>query len=160
MDPDQIPAELGLTQAWEKRPTGWWLTAPDLDVERMADCLAAWGARFVTITARPVSGGESRSAHPTHCRGECRVDYHWDLAGQLLTFVTCTQAGRIASIAARCPAADWVEREVHDYFAVDFVGRAASEPLVLRPGDPPGVFRPTASDKALDPKRNGGGQPT
>ena len=36
--------------------------------------------------------------------------------------------------------ADWIEREIHDYFAVDFIGRDKLAPLVLRSDDRPGLF--------------------
>jgi hypothetical protein len=128
MDVESIRARLGTGQPWEKRTDGWWLADPDLDVEGMARLMAEAEARLVTITARPAPGGE------------CRLAYHWDLAGELLTFVTTTHEGSALSIAAISPAADWIEREVHDYFAVDFIGRENQNPLVLRPGDPPGLF--------------------
>jgi len=126
---DQIPAELGLPQAWEQEGACRRLVAPGLNVRQMAEYMLKLSARFVTITARPAPGGE------------CRLDYHWDLDGQLLTFVTATHEGSIATISAICPGADWVEREVRDYFAVDFLGRESTDPLMLRPQDAPGVFR-------------------
>lgn len=130
MDFDVILSELELAQSWEKRADGLWAMAPDLDIETMAFRMAAHQARFVTITALPVAGGE------------CRMEYHWDIEGQLLTLVTQTHEGSIASISRLCPAADWVEREVHDYFAVDFLGRHDTPPLMLRSSDRPGVFSP------------------
>ena len=128
MDFDTIPAELNLNQSWDKRVDGFWLVAPDLDVEKLTVWMMAHQARFVTITAQPTSGKE------------CRMEYHWDMEGQLLTFVTQTRGGSIASIYALCPASDWAEREVHDYFAVDFLGRKNIPPLMLRPEDRPGIF--------------------
>ena len=98
--------------------------------------MVAHQARFVTITAQPAAGRE------------CRMEYHWDIEGQLLTFVTQTHEGSIASINSLCPAADWVEREVHDYFAVDFWGRKNIPPLMLRPDDRPGVFSPDRGQKS------------
>jgi hypothetical protein len=96
----------------------------------MAALMVDQAARLVTITARPAPGGE------------CRLAYHWDLTGQLLSLVTSTHDGVIPSIAAVCPAANWIEREIHDYFAVDFIGREDGlDPLVLRPGDLPGLFQ-------------------
>jgi hypothetical protein len=136
MDFEIIPAELGLARSWEKRADGLWLADPNLDVEKMAAILAAHQARFVTITARPAAGRE------------CRLEYHWDIEGQLLTFVTQTHEGSIASLSMLCPAADWVEREVHDYFAVDFLGRKEIPPLMLRPDDRPGVFSADGGQKA------------
>lgn len=129
MNIETIGVELGSTHSWEKRADGWWLIEPGLDVERMARLMVGLTARLVTITARPAPGGE------------CRLAYHWDLEGELLNLITTTHEGSIHSIAAICPAADWIEREIHDYFAVDFTGREAGlDPLVLRPGDLSGLF--------------------
>jgi Ni,Fe-hydrogenase III component G len=128
MDVESIRTRLGISQAWEKRDDGWWLVDPNLDVEGMARLMAEAEARLVTITARPAPDGE------------CRLAYHWDLEGELLTFVTMTHEGSVPSIAAICPAADWIEREVHDYFATDFMGREDLRPLVLRSGDQAGLF--------------------
>jgi Ni,Fe-hydrogenase III component G len=128
MDLETLRTQLGHHQPWEKREDGWWLVDPRLDVQGMADLLVQAEARLVTITARPAPGGE------------CRLAYHWDVQGELHTLVTTTHEGSVASIVAICPAADWIEREIHDYFAVDFLGRQDLRPLVLRPDDPPGLF--------------------
>jgi hypothetical protein len=128
MDVESIRSRLGSQPAWEQRPDGWWLIDPELDVRAMVRLMVEAQARLVTITGRPARGGE------------CCLAYHWDQGGELLTFVTLSRAGSAPSIAAVCPAADWAEREIHDYFAVDFAGRDDLDPLVLRPGDPPGLF--------------------
>jgi hypothetical protein len=44
----------------------------------------------------------------------------------------------IESIYDLCEAVDWIEREIHEGFAIDFTGREY-EPLLLRQGDTPGV---------------------
>ncbi|MDA8326089.1 MAG: NADH-quinone oxidoreductase subunit C [Nitrospiraceae bacterium] len=69
-----------------------------------------------------------------------RLFYHWDMEGRILTFSTLTREEAVASISSICPAADWIEREIHDYFAVNFTGRDGLSPLLLRPDDPPGMF--------------------
>lgn len=135
MNLDTIPVELGLKQKWEKRADGLWLAASDLDVEKMALWMTDHQMRFVTMTARPAAGKE------------CRIEYHWDYEGQLLTLVTRTHEGSIPSISAICPAADWVEREIHDYFSVDFVGRKETPPLMLKPEDKPGIFSTDGGQK-------------
>jgi NADH:ubiquinone oxidoreductase subunit C len=61
------------------------------------------------------------------------------LNGQLLTFTTATVEKRIASITDLCPAADWVERETREYFAIEFTGRETTLPLMTRDGDPIGI---------------------
>lgn len=93
----------------------------------MATVMTAHRARFVTITALP--GAEE---------GGVRMSYHWDLDGQLLTIATCTRDNHMASIFDLCEAADWIEREIHECYAVEFEGRP-HEHLLLRPGQAPGL---------------------
>jgi len=125
---ETIRTRLGTKQRWEKRADGWWLEDSVLDVENMARLMIEAGARLITITARPVEGS-------TH-----QLVYHWDMEGYLVNFITVTRDGAMPSIATICPAANWIEREVHDYFAVNFTGREDLAPLLLRPDDPPGMF--------------------
>jgi len=98
-----------------------------MDVEKMAHLMTEAKARLVTMTAYEVSNGEFR------------IIYHWDLEGQMLNMATMTDKGSIPSIAMIYPASDWIEREIHDYFAVQFTGRE-SPPLFLNPEDSPGIF--------------------
>jgi Respiratory-chain NADH dehydrogenase, 30 Kd subunit len=126
-DFEKIPAELGLAETWQEKNGSQWLSPAALDVRRMAELMLSRDARFVTITAMelPDDGG-------------IRMDYHWDMGGELLTFTTMAAEKTVASIYDLCPAADWIEREVHEYFAVDFTGREY-EPLMLRAGETAGV---------------------
>ncbi len=127
MDLEKIRKQLGQGTIWDQKPEGWWLEDFDLDVEKMAHLLVEAGARLATISA---------SSLPT---GECRLIYHWDMEGNLLNLITVTRQGSLSSIAPICPAADWIEREIHDYYAVNFAGRELP-PLVLSGQDPPGIF--------------------
>ncbi|MCX8063186.1 MAG: NADH-quinone oxidoreductase subunit C [Anaerolineales bacterium] len=106
---------------------GIWWHIPGLDVRLMAQTLLQSEARLITITARPADAGE------------CRLIYHWDCQGEMWHLSTLTQGGKIDSIAAICPAADWIECEIHDLYAVVFSGRE-TPPLVLRADDPSGLF--------------------
>jgi len=126
-DLEGIAREMGATTSWEEAFGSPWLRPGSLDTPRMAQVMLSHGARFVTITALPES-------EP----GLVLLSYHWDLDGQLLTVETRTEEGHIPSIRERCRAADWIEREIHDCFAVQFDG-AVQEPLLLRPGQAPGV---------------------
>ncbi len=126
-DFETIPAELGLSETWAEKNGSQWLAPASLDVHRMAEIMLSYGARFVTITGMELPGD-----------GAIRMDYHWDLGGELLTFTTQAAEKVIASIHDICPAADWIEREVHEYLAVEFTGREY-EPLFLRAGEPVGV---------------------
>jgi NADH:ubiquinone oxidoreductase subunit C len=127
MDLEGIRERLGSRKAWVKKSGAWWLENPNLDVEKMARLMVETGARLVTVTA-------SRSSE-----SEFRMIYHWDLQGQLLNFITVTRQTSLPSIAHICLAADWIEREIHDYFAVNFAGRELP-PLVMSGQDPPGIF--------------------
>jgi len=107
-------------------------------------------ARFVTLTATPTSDGGFR------------LLYHWDLGGALLSIAILVPGARVASIAAVCPAADWVEREVRDYYGLDFMGRDDTPPLMLREGDERALFvRTQALGRDADPadtaRRTGSG---
>ncbi len=128
MDMENLRLTLDVKQPWQERSDGWWLEDAALDVQQAARMLCAAEARLATITAVPAAGGE------------CRLAYHWDVGGRLLTMVTLTHGHSIPSIASICPAADWIEREIHDYFAIAFTGRADLPPLVLRENDPAGLF--------------------
>jgi hypothetical protein len=129
MDINRIHSLLDSRKTLERRADGWWLEDAGLDVKKMAGAMTGEGARLATVTAVPVSDHE------------CRLIYHWDIGGLLINIATATRAGRIPSIAEICPAADWIEREIHDYFAVEFDGRAGMPPLVLGPEDRPGIFK-------------------
>ncbi len=119
--------ELGLGGDWEWKNGSWWKTLDAADVRARAVHMVSLEARFVAVTAmeRPDK--------------EVRLDYQWDLNGQLLSFITMTTSQSIATIADLCPAADWVERETHEYFAVEFIGRENTKPLMTRAGDPIGI---------------------
>jgi NADH:ubiquinone oxidoreductase subunit C len=120
--------ELGLGDGWKWDKGSWWLTpAETIDVRATAQHMIQLQARFVAITAIELPDKE------------IRLDYQWDLDGKLLSFVTATTARQIPTIADFCPAADWVERETHEYFFVEFTGRETTKPLMTRAGDPQGI---------------------
>ena len=139
MDVDGIRRELGIAAPWERRRDGLWIEAPGLDVRAMARRLREAGARWVTMTVVPAPGG-------------FRLLYHWDVDGLLLNIATTIGEPRVDTITGIVPAADWVEREMRDYYALEFAGRADTPALMLRPGDRPGLFSRTAdSVRDLDP---------
>jgi hypothetical protein len=114
---------------WECKNGAWWISAETLDPRAMARFLLVQNARFITLTAIEREDGETR------------LDFHWDLSGVILSFSTVTHANKFASISDLCPAADWVERETYEYFAVEFTGRDNNLPLMLRPGLKAGLNR-------------------
>jgi Ni,Fe-hydrogenase III component G len=122
---EELAARLGAAQSWTESAGVLWLTIAPAQIRPLAQAMNEAGARFVTITAAELDEG-------------LQLDYHWDLAGQLLGFRILTENKSIESIYDLCPALDWIEREVHDAYAVAFTGREM-EPLLLRKGDQPGV---------------------
>ena len=105
----------------------YWFHYDGLDVRQLAQAMNAVEARFVTITAYQLPKDEG-----------FRLEYHWDLAGRLLGFPFTITSPSIPSIYDLCEAANWIEREIHEEFAIDFAGREC-EPLLLRNGDTLGV---------------------
>jgi NADH:ubiquinone oxidoreductase subunit C len=105
----------------------FWYTDSNLNVRDVARAMNAVGARFVTLTTYelPANAG-------------FRLEYHWDLMGHLLGFTFPSTSNAIDSIYDLCEAADWIEREVHEEYRIDFTGREY-EPLLLREGGVCGV---------------------
>jgi Ni,Fe-hydrogenase III component G len=130
MDAKAIAEKLGKATSHEQRHDGLWLTIPDIDVRAMAQLMIDNECRFVTMTALPDGDG-------------LRFIYHWDVEGALLN-VSVPLVNNVAmSIADILPAADWIEREARDYYAVEFEGRSETPPLMLRDDDEPGLFSRT-----------------
>ena len=123
---ENISQKLGITTPWVEKGGVHWLEPGTVSVRTLVQAMNAIEARFITITAYQLPGDEG-----------FRLEYHWDLNGQLLGFPFLLAGNTIESIYDICEAADWIEREVHEGFAVDFIGRTY-EPLQLRAGDKPG----------------------
>jgi hypothetical protein len=124
---DNIAERLGSSDVRMDSSGVQWFDVGDLSVRELATAMKACRARFVTITAIELPGNEG-----------LRLEYLWDLDGQLLGFSFHLETNSIESIFDICEATDWIEREIHEGFAVDFVGRAY-EPLLLREGNNLGV---------------------
>jgi hypothetical protein len=124
---ETLPAKLGIADPWVEQGGVRWLSPGALGVRDLAKAMNAAQARFVTITAFQLPGDTG-----------FRLEYHWDLDGKLLGFPFLLSGNSIESIYDLCEAVDWIEREIHEGFAVDFLGREY-EPLLLRQGDKPGV---------------------
>ncbi len=124
---DTIREKLEIAEPWVAGRGAYWLDAGESTVRDVAGAMNAAGARFVTITAYQSPGNDG-----------FRLEYHWDLEGQLLGVAFQISGDTMESIYDLCEAADWIEREVHEGFAIVFTGRDY-EPLLLRKGDTPGV---------------------
>ncbi|MFZ0304549.1 MAG: NADH-quinone oxidoreductase subunit C [Terracidiphilus sp.] len=142
----QNPAssELWNPDLWTVDGGVWWLKRGEgghtNSVRQVASAMNAIGARFITITAYQLPGNDG-----------FKLEYHWDVNGRLLGFAFNIADNTIESIWDLCEAADWIEREVHEGFGIDFTGREY-EPLLLRAGDTPGVnLRDAAPAKPAAP---------
>jgi NADH:ubiquinone oxidoreductase subunit C len=124
---DFISETLGIEDPWVERGGVHWLEPGKLTVRELAKAMNAIHARFVTITAYELPKEQG-----------LRLEYHWDLEGKLLGFPFQLAGKSMESIYDLCEAVDWIEREIHEGFAIDFVGREY-EPLLLRDGQTPGV---------------------
>jgi hypothetical protein len=120
--------KLGVGAAWERRGGSWWIAPGSPNVRAITQIMVANDARLVTV---------SSAENP---EGEILLDYHWDLNGELITIEITTKNKQIDTITDISPAADWVEREIHDYFKVEFLGRIDTKRLMTREGDPQGMF--------------------
>ncbi len=124
---ETIANEIGVPVAWTEKGRAQWLDCHGASTRAMARSMTAHQARFITITAIQLPEEEG-----------VRMDYHWDLSGQLLGFQFVAVSKSIESIYDLCEAANWIEREIHEYFGVDFTGRTYEE-LFLRNGQELGV---------------------
>jgi NADH:ubiquinone oxidoreductase subunit C len=121
------PEVLASSESYSEKNGVYWYQREALNVRELAKQMNAVQARFVTITAYELPKNEG-----------FRLEYHWDLAGRLLGFTFNLAANSIDSIYDLCEAVDWIEREIHEEYGIEFTGRL-HEPLLLREGDTLGV---------------------
>ena len=124
---ETIPEVFATSEPYTAKNGVYWFNYDGLNVRELARAMNAVQARFVTITAYQLPKDEG-----------FRLEYHFDLAGRLLGFTFNLTGNSIESIFDLCEAVDWIEREVHEGFGIEFIGRAY-EPLLLKPGDTIGV---------------------
>ena len=133
---ESISEKLGITEPWIEKGGVHWLTLGATNVRELAKAMNELHARFITITAYQLPKEEG-----------FRLEYHWDLDGRLLGFSFLLTGNSIESIFDLCEGVDWIEREIHEEYSLDFQGREY-EPLLLRQGDTSGVnLRDVASIK-------------
>jgi len=124
---ESISEKLEITEPWIENGGVHWLASGAVNVRELAKAMNEIHARFITITAYQLPKEEG-----------FRLEYHWDLDGRLLGFSFPVISNSIDSIFDLCEAADWIEREIHEEYSLDFNGREY-EPLLLRQGDTSGV---------------------
>jgi NADH:ubiquinone oxidoreductase subunit C len=124
---ESLPQRIGSNNTWTEKGGVMWLDPSPLGVRELCMEMNVAEARFITITAYQMPGTEG-----------FRLEYHWDSEGKLLGFPFTISGNSIESICDLCEAADWIEREIHEEYAIDFTGRTY-EPLLLREGNTLGV---------------------
>ncbi len=113
----------------ELRADGYWIEAAHADPGECARVMKSFQARLSTVTA---------VARPD---GETDLIYHYFLPKKPVNVRITTRGQALPSIAGILPAADWIEREIHDLYAVNFVGHPDLRRLVRPPEMPEGFFR-------------------
>ena len=124
---ETIQKKLGISVSFVEQGGVQWLAMDATNVRGLAQAMNEIRARFITITAYQLPKDEG-----------FRLEYHWDLEGRLLGFSMQLAGKSIDSIYDLCEAVDWIEREIHEEYGIDFTGREY-EPLLLRQGVTPGV---------------------
>jgi hypothetical protein len=124
---EELAAELKVTDVSTDMSGVKWFTTGNINLRELVPVLSRAGARFITIIATELPMNQ----------GLC-LEYLWDLNGQPLGFAFSLTANTMPSIYDICEAADWIEREIHEEYSIDFTGRVY-EPLLLRDNDRTGV---------------------
>lgn len=108
-----------------------WLEEPTLSVTEMADFMLDLGARFSTLTGIALDDGETE------------LIYHFalDASGTAINIKVLTEGNTIPTITGIYPAADWIEREVHDLYAVTVTGVPDLDRFIRPPELPIGLYR-------------------
>lgn len=113
----------------ETRRDGLWMAAPALDVRQMAASLHQLGARLSTISAVALPAGETE------------IIYHYTVNRQAINVKAQTKNNTLASITPVVPSANWIEREIHDLYSVNFVGHPNLARLIRPRQLEDGLFR-------------------
>ncbi len=106
-----------------------WIQADSMDVLTMAKIFLDKGARLITMTGLACD------------QGETEIIYHYQLNEFVYNLRTRTTNNEIDSISSVTQAAEWIEREIQDLYAVTFKNLTNSM-RIIRPADlEPGLFR-------------------
>ena len=104
----------------EARPDGLWMDAPELDCLALAGMIRSLEGRLITITGLPST------------KSEIELVYHFALGKNQINVKLHTKDNQAVSITPVLPAANWIEREIHDLYGVVFTGHPNLE-RIIRP---------------------------
>lgn len=124
----KLTAVAGGTQP-VKKADAWWFDAGHADPCAIARLMLDSEVRLSTMTAC------------ARVDGETDVIYHYAVPGESINVRLVTTEQRIASISNILHAANWIEREIKDLYAVQFDGHPDPRRLVRPPEMPEGFFR-------------------
>jgi NADH:ubiquinone oxidoreductase subunit C len=110
-------------------PDGLWMDLGEATTLVLAELMKELEARLTTISAISIENNETE------------LIYHFAVGGQAVNVKTRTQANAIPSITTVFKAANWIERENHDFFGVNFVGHPNLVRLLRPPQLAEGFFR-------------------
>jgi NADH-quinone oxidoreductase subunit C len=123
-----------------ERVDGYWFEADRLDATALARLMLKYQFRFSTATA------------VERLDGETDVIYHFINQTLALNIRTATKGQQLLSMANVLPSANWIEREIRDQFAVQFIGHPDPRPLNRPKEMPEGFFRKKIADQLIKEK--------
>lgn len=111
-------------------PSGVRFDVDGFDADALVHAVGSLGLRLGAITGTPSLGSN-----------ETEIVYHFVGTDGFVDVATATRNGAIASLTPFLRPASWAEREIHDFFAVDFVGHPDPSPLMRPEGFEVGMMR-------------------
>ncbi|NMC84634.1 MAG: NADH-quinone oxidoreductase subunit C [Anaerolineaceae bacterium] len=124
----------------QKREDGYWFEAKTLNRSLLAKFMNEHAIRLSTMTAIERADGETD------------ILYHFTNENVAINIRTKTAGQKIPSLGEFLPSANWIEREIHDLYAVYFEGHPDLSPLE-RPAElPEGFFRKEIADRLIKAK--------
>ena len=124
---NEILLDLKLSESWEQKNGSWWGTMAKAEVRPAASRMLAESARLITITAIELASHE------------VRMDYHWDIGGQIITLAVIADGKLIDSIADIPPPPTGQQPGDRRRLCRGVSGRVDTMPLMLRMGDELGI---------------------
>ncbi len=121
--------ELSKGGTYRKIGDSFWVENDHLDVKLMASELKELGARFTTMTGIALENDETS------------IIYHFAIGGLDINIKLQTKGNQMDSVTPLIPSANWIEREIHDLYAVNFVNHPNLDRLIRPEQLKEGLFR-------------------
>lgn len=121
----------------QERIDGIWFESGKLDYAKLAEVMVNNNTRLSTVTAIE------------RLDGETDIVYHFINPKMAVNIRVKTTNNTLPSLGKYLPSADWIEREIHDLYAVNFEGHPDMRPLERPVEMPEGFFRKAIADRLL-----------